>query len=473
MTNIYQQRFEAANKRREALDEERNRLNANLGGLKQARSAIEGRGREYVSSPHPMSDRLATTGIQYANRADRLAANEVNKQIAAGNARLREMVGEYKSLTGQFNAIRDEAGAQNLLRQHGISTPAPTTPRPTPAPTAAPVAAAQPVAAVDRLSPGQDASAEAGSLVAAKPKVYGTANGREITQADVDRLNSNIQVVGGRPEAGAQSAAVPVQRLATRPVAGGGGGGAQGAIIRARDDEKEWASKLDSLIFQHGMNPNTRGKRAALSQLIDARTGLVQQRAQLDNAANVSARGNQADIARTQMEQAGQNQRNEMQMLAAQQMEQMRQAGEAKRMARQPQAPFTTEDGAMWRYDQDGNPMQLKGPDGKPLMAPRPQAQREGLSPKDRLASWEAERKMIYEQLAGNPLGEPWSEEARSALVARAEWLDQQISDARGDAPAAAEITAGAIEQLKKDPSLAKAFDEKYGAGSAAKYLGN
>lgn len=467
MTNIYQQRFEAANKRREELDAERNRLSTNLGGLKQARSAIEGRGREYVSNPHPMSDRPAITGIQYANRADRLAANEVNKQIAAGDARLREMTGEYKALTGEFNAIRDEAGAQNLLRQHGVSAPAPSAPRPRPTPASAPSAAPAVGGAL-----GSGARAAESPLVAAKPMVYGTANGREITQADIDRLSGASQVVSGRPNVGVQADVTPVQRQAARPVYGGGGIDAQGSIIRSRDPEKEWASKLDSLIFQHGMNPNTRGKRAALSQLIDAKTALVQQRAQLDNSASMGARGNQADIARAQIEQAGQDRRNEAQMQAAQQMEQMRQAGEARRMARQPQAPFTTEDGSMWRYDQAGNPVQLKGPDGKPLMAPRPQVQREGLSPKDRLASWEAERKMIHEQLAGNALGEPLNEEARSALVAQAERLDQQISSIRGDAPAAA-IPAGAIEQLRKDPSLAKAFDEKYGAGSAAKYFGN
>lgn len=57
--------------------------------------------------------------------------------------------------------------------------------------------------------------------------------------------------------------------------------------------------------------------------------------------------------------------------------------------------------------------------------------------------------------------------------IANSKNPQQTMADAMGKAKQQVAIPAGAIEKLKATPSLAADFDKKFGAGMAAKYLGN
>jgi hypothetical protein len=62
-----------------------------------------------------------------------------------------------------------------------------------------------------------------------------------------------------------------------------------------------------------------------------------------------------------------------------------------------------------------------------------------------------------------------FSEETKAWAARQYETLAKQNASERGDG--VSNIPAPAIDALKKNPSLADQFDQKYGKGASAKYL--
>ena len=177
-------------------------------------------------------------------------------------------------------------------------------------------------------------------------------------------------------------------------------GQAQGAMIKDpnNDPRKRFLSDLDTAILRASMNPNSRSKRALLSQLEEIKGGALNSRAALENSAEQAATQQQGELQRAQISQDGEDRRSANQINAQLQMEGMRQAGDTARYARAYRQPLTLGD-KIGIIGDDGVFKALKGEDGKVLAAPQ-KVTSDGVDAGDRLKSIDSERKSLMDSLA-------------------------------------------------------------------------
>lgn len=187
-----------------------------------------------------------------------------------------------------------------------------------------------------------------------------------------------IQRNGGdaRPTAGgpAYPAAAPV--YASVPTAGPSGQG-MGVVIADpnNDPTKRLLTDLGTEIFRASLNPNSRSKRDVLTTLLGQKGGIIAQGNQIASTEGIAAANRQAELARTNMTEAGANNRTNATLQNQMAVEGMRRDSDIYRAllaANAPQKPqYTTDD--------RGNYVQISGTtatpvvsaDGKPLALPK------------------------------------------------------------------------------------------------------
>lgn len=435
------------------------------------------------------ADRGLVGNQPFATGAQRVAYDQSTRALAENNAVMGSITNDANALTADAKAFtaaqterNDQAGAAKLLKGSGVQYQAPT---PAPAPVATPMAASatSPSAgarpALNMQLPGVaapkpvtipypvggapgDTSAAAATPVAAPRKaiVFNPGVSQEFggtgqvvkdsLASSIDKNgvptfdNASIQRMLERDGQAAVSGTSTPAAVAAPAVASGGqiptyNSQAQGAVIGDPNNNprKRLLSDLDTAIFRASANPNSRSKRSQLSELVAAKTGMLNQDAALENASALAASQQQNETQRAMISQAGEDRRSTNQINAQMQMEGMRQAGDNARYARAYRQPLTIGD-KIGLIGDDGVFKALKGEDGKDLTAPK--KAESGVDAGDRLKSIDSERKSLMDSLATA------ADADKPAIAQRLQLLQEQGDQLRGTAqPAAKAPDVGTI----------------------------
>lgn len=264
-------------------------------------------------------------------------------------------------------------------------------------------------------APSAGAAAPAGGVAAPSPggQVLGTFNGRQITQADSDRLSAALPTASGPVVMGpngsfaasttplsAPAAAQAPQQIAAPAARTTIDTFAQRDAAKARDAE---LGRLNSVISRMEFGPgalNNPGERQLYAQLVAQRNGLIQQQGTLAGSDINSQRDAATSLDVSSATQAGANARTAADNAGAMDRTVLQEAGATGRAMIQPPE---------YKQDENGNLVQVSGTsatpvtaDGQPLKVPVTKAQG-GLQPADVVNAYNEQLKAIA---AGTPFGQ-------------------------------------------------------------------